>query len=91
VRRHDPPKPSFTSTLAENQARMTTTHQQLGGLKLVNRDVIAQGELACVRYELSGRTGDRDVVMSGIEIFRVVGGEIVEVWNAPSADGPWPV
>ena len=62
----------------------------LGGLREEVEDIIAEGDRVAVRYTLYGtHTGDfygvqatgKTIKVSGIEIFRVEGGKIVEFWH----------
>lgn len=52
--------------------------------------VIAEGELVTIVYqcELVTEDGTEDSIAS-IEVFRVVDGRIVEVWNNPHSRGRW--
>lgn len=50
--------------------------------------VLAGGdEFVTLVWNVTGR--DPDWKWCGIEVFRVVGGKIVEVWNGPYVDGRW--
>jgi predicted ester cyclase len=62
----------------------------LGGLREVVNDLIAEGDKVVVRYTLyATHTGDfygikptgKKIEISGIEIFRVEDGKIVEFWH----------
>jgi len=64
VLRHDPPEATRASSLAENQERMRKAHRDMGGVRLLNCMLIAEGEHVCTRFELetgrrtgTGRTG----------------------------------
>lgn len=67
----------------------------LGGLHEVVEDMIAEGDKVVVRYTLyATHTGEfrgvkptgKEVKVSGIEIFRIEAGKIIEFWHAAVVD-----
>lgn len=44
-------------------------------------------EYAALVWTARGRTAEQ--LLSGIEVFRVVGGRITDVWNTPYTSEPW--
>jgi predicted SnoaL-like aldol condensation-catalyzing enzyme len=47
------------------------------------------GEHVAIVYDSSMTKGDTEVNVAGIEVFRVVDGQIVEVWNCGYQQGVW--
>ncbi len=83
--RHDPGA-SVAVSLEENVARFHGAHERFPGLRLVNVRMWEHGDDAItVCYELHHDGGS----LAGLEVFRIAGDRIVEVWNTPPGDGTW--
>ena len=89
--RHDPGKPPRTVSVAENLERIASFRKQIPDLHFRNDDLVADGDRVVARFTMTGSDPEKDerFVFSGIEIFRVVAGRIVETWSSETASGPW--
>ena len=76
-------------SLAENKARVAAFLAQARNLRFENAAALAEGDLYASAYEFSFIAGGQETARSGIEIFRVRDGKIVETWNAAVGEGPW--
>jgi predicted SnoaL-like aldol condensation-catalyzing enzyme len=84
--RHDPGS-TRAIPLAENVARFVGTHEQLPGVRITNAAMFEHGDdTITVCYTFAHAAGE----LAGIEVFRFENDRIVEVWNVPPGDGPWP-
>lgn len=72
-------------SLADNQARIAAFLAHAPEFDVVNRLVTSDGEHAVSCFDLT--VGGE--VRSGIEVFRVADGKIVETWNTAIQPGAW--
>lgn len=89
--RHDPGQPPRTMSVAENIERIASFRKQVPDLHFTNDDLVADGDRVVARFTMTGsdpEKGER-FVFSGIEIFRVRAGLIVETWSSETTSGPW--
>ena len=87
--RHAPGETKVTS-LAENTERLTTMLEQCPVLRFDPMVVITQGELVSVAWNgFSTQTSGKSYEFAAVELFRVVDGKIVEIWNSREARGLW--
>lgn len=87
--RHAPGETKLTS-LAENTERLTTMFAQCPVLRFDPMVVITQGELVSVAWNgFSTQTSGKSYEFAAVELFRVVDGKIVEIWNSREARGLW--
>ncbi|MFO0995295.1 MAG: ester cyclase [Alphaproteobacteria bacterium] len=79
-----------TRTIESLKRDIAVFQTALGGLHETVDDMIAEGDRVAVRYTLHARhTGDfygvkptgKTIKVSGIEIFRIADGKIVEFWH----------
>lgn len=87
--RHDPGKPPVVMSVAANLERITGARAAMPDIHFEMLNVAAEGDLVSGVWTLTASRAGKPVVMSGIEVFRVVGGKIVETWNPPAGDGGW--
>lgn len=89
--RHDPGKPPRKISVAENLERIASFRKQVPDLHFTNDDLVADGDRVVARFTMTGSDPEKDerFAFSGIEIFRVRGGRIVETWSSETASGPW--
>jgi len=77
-------------TLAENRARVAGFLAQATDVRFENAAALAEGDLYASAYQFTFNAGDGEQQsFSGIEIFRVRDGKIVETWNSTAGEGPW--
>ena len=50
---------------------------------------MAEGDLYAAAYQFSFMADGQESTLSGMEIFRVRDGKIVETWNSAAGEGPW--
>lgn len=88
--RHEAGGETRTMTLADCEARIGGFFNAYRALRFEAIHIVVEGEFASWTYNgyLEPFEGEHQVI-SGIEVFRVSGGKIVEVWNPPSASGAW--
>ena len=87
--RHAPGETKVTS-LAENTERLQKMLERCPVLRFEPVVVIAQGELVSVAWNgFSTLTDGKSYEFAAIELFRVVDGKIVEIWNSREARGLW--
>jgi predicted SnoaL-like aldol condensation-catalyzing enzyme len=87
--RHAPGETKVTS-LAENTERLTKMFEQCPVLRFDPMVVITQGELVSVAWNgFSTQTSGKSYEFAAVELFRVVDGKIVEIWNSREARGLW--
>jgi predicted SnoaL-like aldol condensation-catalyzing enzyme len=75
--------------LAENQTRIRDFLAVASNVQFSNAAAVAEGEFYASAYQFSFEVDGEEVTRSGIEIFRVRDGRIVETWNSAAGDGPW--
>jgi predicted SnoaL-like aldol condensation-catalyzing enzyme len=73
-------------SLDDNVKRVTSFLAQYPAARFVNRHVLVDVEHITTCYDIHL---DNRVTISGMEIFRVVDGLIVETWNAKPGQGAW--
>ncbi len=76
-------------TLAENQARIEGFLAAATEIRFENAAALAEGELYASAYQFSFVAEGARHAQSGIEIFKIRDGKIVETWNAAIGHGPW--
>jgi predicted SnoaL-like aldol condensation-catalyzing enzyme len=88
--RHDVGE-STTLTRAQALKRVTDTWAEMDSLRFDLNIVIdgADGEHVAMLWDSTMTKGDDDVKVASIEVFRVVNGQIVEVWNCGYKLGVW--
>lgn len=87
--RHAPGKVA-SLTLKESIQRLTELLERCPVLRFETSVRVAQGALVTVAWNgWSTLTNGKSYELSGIEIFRVVDGKIVEIWNSKEAAGLW--
>ena len=87
--RHAPGETKVMS-LADNTERLERMLAQCPVLRFDPTVVIAQGELVSVAWNgFSTQTNGTSYEFAAIELFRVVDGKIVEIWNSREARGLW--
>ncbi len=75
---------------ADNRARIEAFLARFPTATFTNHLVTVDGELVTIVWSLTMATeAGAETSISSIEVFRVVGGTITEVWNAPAASGVW--
>lgn len=89
--RHDSGKPARRITVAENVERIASFRKQVPDLHFTNDDLVAEGDRVVARFSMTGTDPEKrePFAFSGIEIFRVQAGRIVETWSSETAPGPW--
>ncbi|MEP7215121.1 MAG: GNAT family N-acetyltransferase [Anaerolineaceae bacterium] len=89
--RHDPGKPARRINVAENVERIASFRKQVPDLHFTNDDLVAEGDRVVARFSMTGTDPEKreKFAFSGIEIFRVQAGRIVETWSSETAPGPW--
>ncbi|MBA4179873.1 MAG: hypothetical protein C0506_04720 [Anaerolinea sp.] len=89
--RHDAGKPARAISVAENLERIASFRKQVPDLHFINNDLVADGDRVVARFTMTGTDPEKHerFVFSGIEIFRLAGGKIVETWSSETATGPW--
>jgi predicted SnoaL-like aldol condensation-catalyzing enzyme len=88
--RHDVGE-SHTLTRAEALKRVTDTWAEMDSLRFDLNIVIdgGDGEHVAMVWDSTMTKGEDDVKVASIEVFRVVNGQIVEVWNCGYKLGAW--
>jgi predicted SnoaL-like aldol condensation-catalyzing enzyme len=87
--RHAPGKVAVL-TLQESIQRLTDLLELCPVLKFETAVRVAEGPMVTVAWNgWSTQKDGKSYEMSGIEIFRVVEGKIVEIWNSREAAGLW--
>jgi predicted SnoaL-like aldol condensation-catalyzing enzyme len=88
--RHDVGE-SQTLTRAEALKRVTDTWAQMDTLRFELNIVIdgGDGEHVAMVWDSTMAKGDNEIKVASIEVFRVVNGQIVEVWNCGYKLGAW--
>ena len=77
-------------TLAENKARVGGFLQQCKDVRFEFVVEMEEGEDYTGVYQFSFTAADgARQTLSGVEVFRVRDGKIVETWNAAAGQGPW--
>jgi len=87
---HAPVPPEFTKGPEGFKKWATALRTGLAGIWMKHYETIAEGDLVMIRWEGGGmHTGDlmgvppsgNSVTVTGIDLFRIVGGKIVEMWQ----------
>ncbi|MBI2963105.1 MAG: ester cyclase [Deltaproteobacteria bacterium] len=94
LRRHHP---GGTQTFSHDDMirRVGEYRRRDPSFRVVARRLLCDGPFVTLIWDFFSRGEGEDVVLSSIEVFRVVDGRITEVWN-PNAiaeqypPGPWP-
>ncbi|HYO01260.1 MAG TPA: nuclear transport factor 2 family protein [Mycobacterium sp.] len=88
--RHDVGE-SHTLTRAQALKRVTDTWAEMDSLRFDLNIVIdgGDGEHVAMVWDSTMAKGDNEVKVASIEVFRVVNGQIVEVWNCGYKLGVW--
>lgn len=87
--RHAPGETKVMS-LADNTARLEKMLAECPVLRFEPAVVIAQDEMVSVAWNgCSTLTNGRSYEFAAVELFRVVDGKIVEIWNSREARGLW--
>ncbi|TPG36747.1 nuclear transport factor 2 family protein [Mycolicibacterium hodleri] len=88
--RHDVGE-SHTLTRAEALKRVTDTWAEMDSLRFDLNIVIdgGDGEHVAMVWDSTMAKDDNEVKVASIEVFRVVNGQIVEVWNCGYKLGAW--
>ena len=77
-------------TLAESIERLTQLLALCPVLRFETSVRVVEGPMVTVAWNgWSTQTTGKSYTMSGIEIFRVQDGKIVEIWNSREAAGLW--
>ena len=76
-------------SLVENKARIAGFLGQAQNLRFENAAALAEGDLYASAYQFSFVADGKEITRSGVEIFRIHDGKIVETWNAVVGEGPW--
>ena len=76
-------------SLAENTARIAGFLERATDVRFESAATVAEGELYATAYQFSFVSEGAAQTLSGIEIFRVRDGKIVETWNSAPGVGPW--
>ena len=77
-------------SLDESIERLTKLLELCPVLRFETSVMVAEGELVTVAWNgWSTQTNGKSYEIAGIEIFRVVDGRIVEIWNSKEARGLW--
>lgn len=89
--RHDSGKPARRIGIAENAERIASFRKQVPDLHFTNDDLVAEGDRVVARFSMTGTDPEKrePFAFSGIEIFRVQAGRIVETWSSETSPGPW--
>ena len=87
--RHAPGE-TVVMSLADNTARLEKMLSECPVLRFEPEVVIAQGEMVSVAWNgFSTLTNGKSYEFAAVELFRVVDGKIVEIWNSREARGLW--
>jgi predicted SnoaL-like aldol condensation-catalyzing enzyme len=77
-------------TLEESIQRLTELLERCPVLRFETAVRVVEGSMVTVAWNgWSTLTNGKSYELSGIEIFRVVDGRIVEIWNSKEAAGLW--
>jgi hypothetical protein len=76
-------------SLAENKARIAAALAAASDLRFEYAAEVANGEFYAAAYQFTMTTNGNAVTRSGLEIFRIRDGLIVETWNSLTGEGPW--
>lgn len=88
---HDPPAPDYIPTVEEAKQRLAVAQTIVPDIQYSVEEMIAEGDKVVVRWTARGtHLGDipgmpatgKGVTLSGITIYRIADGKIVESWNA---------
>ena len=88
--RHEPSGQRIVLTREEVKQRTAAFHAQFRSMRFTTRVAVDDGLRVASAYEADLVDHDGDVhTISGVEIFEVRDGQIIEVWNPPAGDGSW--
>ena len=88
--RHEPSGETLTYTLADSLARAKHLQAEFSAMRFDEVAFIANDTDVCWVFDAAlVRADGTEVTMCGVEVFRVRGGKIVEVWNPKPAPGSW--
>lgn len=77
-------------SLAQSIERLTKLLELCPVLRFETSVMVAEGDLVTIAWNgWSTQTSGKSYELAGIEIFRVVDGRIVEIWNSKEARGLW--
>jgi hypothetical protein len=76
-------------SLADNKARIAGFLALATDIRFEYAAEVANDEFYAAAYQFSMIADGSTVTRSGIEIFRIRDGRIVETWNSIAGDGPW--
>lgn len=77
-------------SLDESIARLTRLLELCPVLRFETSVMVAENDLVTVAWNgWSTQTNGKSYEIAGVEIFRVVDGRIVEIWNSKEARGLW--
>ena len=77
-------------SLAESMARLEKTLDLCPVLRFDSSVVVCDADKVAVAWNgFSTQNDGKSYELAGIEIFRVAGGKIVEIWNSREARGLW--
>ena len=88
--RHDPGKFEMM-TLAHNLERINGARARFPGIHFTNEDLVVDGDRVAARWTMrytDPASGEARVV-TGVEMFRVAEGKIVETWNSAAGNAAW--
>ena len=76
-------------TLAESKARIGAFMDQFPKMEFESSVMVVEGEYVTSvwRAKVTTKKNGKNLELSGIEVFRVVNGKIVEAWNQDPAGG----
>ena len=90
------PLPLPATGIEAMNAVITSCRAAFGGLTVTIEDMVAEGDRVACRFTARGvHTGEfmgvpptkREIVMTGIEIFRIKNGKIAEIWGEANLIG----
>ena len=76
-------------SLAENRERIAGFLAQATNVRFENAAALAEGDLYASAYQFSFIADGQEYARSGIEIFKIRDGKIVETWNSAAGEGLW--
>jgi predicted SnoaL-like aldol condensation-catalyzing enzyme len=80
---HGPSRPGVMRTRDDLRRQITGMRADYPDLHIVSEDLIAADDKVVLRYALSGThaTKGRAIAITGVSIFRIEGGQVVEYWG----------
>lgn len=77
-------------TKEESVERIKRGWKHIPELQFTLHHIIPNGNMVAIVWEANGKEKDgKDIVMSGIEVFKVIDGKICEVWNTEYTFDRW--